>query len=128
MLSRLLASWATVFVALVLMTNDGTAQPPAAVQADIDAVVKLLRAKKVDRAALAKQVAAIKGKPARPEWYPSHERRRVRNVFRAEPELGTTGHFVYFVASSARTTSRSFLVALTPSGSESLLPSYSTPT
>lgn len=61
MLSRLLASWATVFVALVLMTNDGTAQP-AAVQADIDEVVKLLRAKKVDRAALAKQVAAIKGK------------------------------------------------------------------
>ena len=60
MLSRLPASWATVFVALVLTTKDGTAQPPAAVQADIDEVVKLLRAKKVDRVALAKKVAAIK--------------------------------------------------------------------
>jgi hypothetical protein len=61
---RLLAPIVTVVAALALMSGDGPALAfqPFSVREDIEEVVKLLQQKKVDRAALAKKVAAIKGK------------------------------------------------------------------
>ena len=61
---RVPAIWrfATVLVALVLTTPDGSArysQPPS-VREDLDALIGLLQQKVVDRAAVAKRVTSLK--------------------------------------------------------------------